>query len=359
LARSIFRKCLGKFPDLFKRYLSFRLFVRSGNYKKYLREKREVNRISVLLQKGELKNLLIVYDNLVSPPTYGDYFYVVMLARYFTTQDIIVNFVIVDGEYREDWLDLKDDEKKNLVSDYQSIASALLAPDCSIIEVLSSQQLQTRIQTAVDGTINVLFREEVTNRNHIYTYIINSLNRLCFNSSRSHLDSFLLSSEELALKFSSKKPEEPYITWGCRYSEKWAFDRNLSDEEFLLIYDRLKTLYPNHAVIIVSDSLGCKNFKRITTRHGLTCLFSKDFSDNIMGDGTLVLGSDYFFMARCGGIVVFPWFSRVPYELVIELGHETPWNFEMLFSWASKKQIWRFPAQRERDLPTLVKANEN
>ena len=58
------------------------------------------------------KKVAIVYDNLSSPPTYGDYFFVVMFGRYFISQDIMVSFIIVDDGKRSDWSDLSDDEAK-------------------------------------------------------------------------------------------------------------------------------------------------------------------------------------------------------------------------------------------------------
>tara|TARA_B110001450_G_scaffold225501_1_gene223711 strand:- start:509 stop:1450 length:942 start_codon:yes stop_codon:yes gene_type:complete len=305
------------------------------------------------LHSSEINDVLIVYDNLASPATYGDYFYVVMLARYFTSQDISVNFVIVDGDYRDDWSPLNNAERKQVVSEYVKIANALLAPELSTIEVIESWELSARVGVAVDNDVLIPFRDEVLIRAPVYHYVINLLNRLCCKSSRIDLDRFLLSFEEFDWKGNLMRPVKPYITWACRYSTKWSFARNLSEEDFLVIYARLKVLYPGHEVMVVSDSAGCNHFKLIASQHDLKCIFSKDYSDTLLGDGALILGSVYFYTLWGNGMVVFPWFSKVSYEMLLNLNHETPWTLDMLFPWALKNQIWRFGSQREHHLPTL------
>jgi len=67
-----------------------------GRRKKIFYEKREAERIIQGIFSGEIKKALIVYDIKVSPPTYGDFFYMVMLARYFVSQNLYVNFVVID-----------------------------------------------------------------------------------------------------------------------------------------------------------------------------------------------------------------------------------------------------------------------
>lgn len=351
--KSWVRKFLEKHPYGMKLVSLLRSHLPGGTINKHRAEKREAARILRGLREGKIKTALIVYDNLVSPPTYGDYLYVLMLARFFTSQDIYASVVIVDREYRHDWSVVNEDDRDGFVADYVNIASLLLDPALATVEVLTSPQLQARIRSGLDNGAYVPFRENVINRRPIYCHAVNTLNRLCFESSPGHLDRFLLSFDELAGKVELKKPAQPYITWSCRYSTKWGFRRNTSDEEFLPLYRRLKSLYPHHAIMVVSDAVGCNHFKEIARLHGLNCLFSKDYSDTLMGDGALILGSAYFFMLRGGGISYFPMFSRVPYELVIYLGNETEWRNGRLFSWASGSQIFRLADQTENPWPTL------
>lgn len=321
---------------------------------KYRFEMREAKRILRGIHSGNITKVVIVYDNLSSPPTYGDYFFVVMFGRYFISQDIMVSFIIVDEGHRSDWSGLNDDDAKTMVSDYVHMANILLDQRLTTVEVLTSLELKTRVSDDIENKIDIPFRENVIKRQAIYCHMLNTLNRLCFDSSPDQLDRFLLSFGDLAGKVNLKTPEEPYITWNCRYSTKWGFERNTTDEEFLAIYSRLKVLNPDHTVMVVSDAKGCDYFKRIAGQNGLHCFFSKDFSDTLMGDGALILGSDYFFMLRGGGIAVFPIFSRLPHERITYCSNEVEWRHERATSWATDNQIFRLPDREKNLWPTLA-----
>ena len=52
--------------------------------------------------------------------------------------------------------------------------------------------------------------------------------------------------------------------------------------------------------MIISDKVGCDYFREISKRSDMDCYFSKDFSETILGDGALILGSDYYFALRWG-----------------------------------------------------------
>ena len=46
-------------------------------------EKKEAEKISQMIDNQTIKQALVVFDNFSSPPTIGDFFLVVMIARYF------------------------------------------------------------------------------------------------------------------------------------------------------------------------------------------------------------------------------------------------------------------------------------
>jgi hypothetical protein len=330
-----------------------RIFLSKLFNKQYGFEVREASRILRDLQHGNIKTVLIVYDNLTVPPSYGDHFCVVMFARYFISHGITVSYIIVDGEYRSDWSGLDKGEIKSLVAEYVYTANLLLDSRLATVEVLTPIQFETRVNESIANGIYIPFRESVTKRIAIYTHMLNILSRFCSGSSQVFLDRFLLSFDELIEKCSFDNFEQPYITWHVRYSEKWGYDRNTSDEEFSVVYGRLRALYPQHAIMVVSDTIGCDHFKRIAGQHNFNCIFSKDYSDTIMGDGVLILGSDYFFTLRGGGIAVFPIFSQLPYEQVVAPTNQSLWQHERLTSWAPDNQIFRRPHIDKNIWPTL------
>ena len=324
-------------------------------HKKLRMERKEAERIRASMQKNGIRNALIVYDALASPPTYGDYFLVLMLARYFTSQGISVKFVIVDGEYRDDWCHLSEFEKKQLVQNYIESARLLLAPSLAAIEISNWVELQDGMQNDKYVNFDIVFKEQILNRKNIYSHVMNTLNLLIDKPNQVSFEKFFLAYEDLVGKVDLRKLYRPYVTWGCRYSTKWSIDRNLSDELFPQIYAQLKSLYPTHAILVISDDVGCAHFKKIAELLNLECFFSKDFSKSILGDGALILGSSYFYMMRGGGIAVFPIFSRIPYELISYAPTEDAWKERRLTSWATRYQIFRYSTLAEKNpLPTLM-----
>ena len=119
--------------EILKRTLPYRLqtevhrvFITkffNANYKSSSIEARQIIKD---LSRKKITKVLIVYDNLTVPPSYGDNFLVVMFARFFVSLGIEVDFIIVDGEYREDWNHLDKSEINDLMSDYLDTANLLL-----------------------------------------------------------------------------------------------------------------------------------------------------------------------------------------------------------------------------------------
>ena len=113
----------------------------------------------------------------------------------------------------------------------------------------------------------------------------------------------------------------------------------MSSEHFKKIIKTLKNNFPYHKIIIVSDKLNSKFFKKINHKNRFGCLFSKNFSNSVIGDGYIILKSDFYFQLFGGGMCVFPTFSKVP----CLLNHKYV-NNEVFFSdqkatfWQSKNQ---------------------
>jgi hypothetical protein len=314
----------------------------SGRYRKRTFEKKESIRILNSLDVFGAQKTLIVYDYSISPPTFGDYFGVVMLARYFVTLEINVDFVIIDGQYRDDWGLCDKKSKSEMILMHIKTAKLILDKSYSNIEILQWMEFKEKYFDLVDSKLCFPVRDGILTRTiPLYTHAYNIVNYLCAEHDKDFIDKFLLSHEMLIDKVEITMPTKPYITWGCRYSKVWGKERNLTEIEFLKIYQRLRNLYPDHEIMIVSDMIGCEYFKRIASQNNIQCLFSKNYSNNLFSDGVLILGSTYFYILRGGGISVFPQFSRVPHERVTYLMHESIWSDGRGASWASNDQVYR------------------
>ena len=305
---------------------------------------------------GQVKEAILVFDLFNSPPSYGDYVDShVMLARYLIKQNINVRLFLINSEHRKDWRDLLDPkEKAALFKELMEVAKIILDLPAENIQTTSWESFLNTLQHAENGVF-VPFRKQILDRKPFYDYVFNVINHLMAFEDGNFRRQFLLSYDEIAARAEFKKPVFPYITWHARFSNKWRLRSNLSEDEFVKIYSALQNLYPEHAIMIVSDSTGCAYFKEIANKHGIRCLFSKDFSDTFIGDAMLILGSDYFFSLRGGGISVIAWFSNIPYEIVSFTGCEFLWRKGKITSWANDRQVFR-PISRDDQgvyLPSL------
>ena len=336
LIKKLIRKILVTIP-IVRDIVTYR-----DRYRKRTFEKKESVRILNSLDVYGIQKVVIVYDYSISPPTYGDYFDVLMLARYFVTLEINVDFVIIDGQYREDWGLSDKKSKSEMMLLHINSAKLILDKSYSNIEVLQWTEFKKKYFDLVDSELYLPCRDGIFTRTiPLYAHAYNITNYLCAEHDKDFADKFLLSYEMLIDKVEITMPTKPYITWGCRYNKAWGQDRNLTEIEFLKIYSRLRNLYPGHEIMVVSDLVGCEYFKSIAGQNNIQCLFSKDYSNNLFSDGVLILGSAYFYILRGGGISVFPEFSRMPHEIVRLLIHRSAWLDGRVASWASNDQVCR------------------
>jgi hypothetical protein len=315
-----------------------------GRRKKIYTEKKEANRILYKVKGGKLKKALVVYDCLSSPPTYGDFLCTVMLARYFASQGIFTYFLILNGEYRGDWSNFKEDDIRQRVDQHLKLAKTLLNYKSMSVDTLNWKQFKERLNKGFYCEKDIIFRKNVLSRSVVYAHSLNTLNHLCYNSSPILLKNFLLTDDDFSKNTIFKTVLQPYITYHCRRSEKsTSLFRNTQDDEFIQVYFRLRELYPNHKILVLSDMVGYKYFKNLSEKNNFECLFSKEYSDSFFGDCRLLLGGSYHFTLRGGGIDMISIFSESPYEQFA-----TPINDYMLDN--GKATSWSTPAQFYTDI---------
>ncbi|MEE9910674.1 MAG: hypothetical protein K4571_03020 [Deltaproteobacteria bacterium] len=310
--------------------------------KKEYDEKKEADYILKRMQADDFAEAILVYDAKVSPLTYGDFFNMVMLARYFSMVGKKAKLYILAGEYREDMLEAYGySSAKSFINNLLELPHVLLSGEKEKISITVFDHFTEMMDACKNkpATI-VVFRNEVFKRESVYKHYFNLINILISPDDIQMLDKFLLDRNDMGSIKNIQYPSKPYITWGARYSEKWAFYRNLDAGEMVHIHAELKKMFPDHDVMIVSDAKGCAYFREIAQKHHLPCLFSKDFSKTFMGDCALVVGSDYYFQLRGGGIGVAAMFSNVAHCIICTPGNEKVWQKKGITRWARKNQIW-------------------
>ena len=67
-------------------------------------------------------------------------------------------------------------------------------------------------------------------------------------------------------------------------------------------------------------------------------MFSKDYSNDFLGDAALVLNSEFFFAFRGGGMSEIAVMSRTPYECLDPIMNNDFWDRNNLSSWKGDSQ---------------------
>ncbi len=334
-------------------YNSLNIRSKYNAYYKKTTESKEAKEILKACKSDQIKEIVVIYDLYSSAPTYGDFFYVVMLSRFFTLFNKKIHLWIVDSEFRQDAVaSLSVNERLEFVRSIIEIPQILLNSGETVdIKTVTWTQVTSLLSHYQNqDSAFICFENMVTHRKSFYQYSFNIINMLLKFSPEIDREQFLLSADSFRT-LNIDKPTNRYITWSLRFTNKWDCKRNLTEDEFVLIYDSLKRIFPEHKIMAVSDETGCAYFKEISNNKNMELLYSKDFSQSFLGDSALILYSDYFFTVRGGGISSIPMFSKMPYGIIAKSIHETVTHHRKITSWSTENQVFIFS---DRGLPEDV-----
>ena len=253
-----------------------------------------------ILKEIKKKNVLIVFDCSISPPSFGDFFYVVMFARFFQILGKNVNFVIISGQYRSNWPRFKS--KKEILNHIKFMKKIiklyLNSNKLNVKEVDWNQFSKKYISNKNDFLIP--FKNRVLARNRIYFHTHNFL-YFSYKYNKEIFSRLLLSKKNYS-KIKIKKINEPYICFHSSRPEKKSSSKDIHYKEFVLIIKKLKEIYKNYKIVVVSEKSGCRNFKKISKKNKLDCMFSKDICSDLISDLKLIMYSKAYYQYKGGGI---------------------------------------------------------
>ncbi len=323
-------------PNLRRKVFSAVGWLDCGNHAR--RKRNSATRLSGAVFRGQRREqaVTVVYDNLVSPPTIGDFLLVVLLARYFAFQPARTQFIIIEGEERQDWKDLSADLRAGLVEAQAQLLAQLLDNAHTTVKRMGWQEASAVLSQ--DNEALVIGADLVKSRQPIYNHAFNLLNNL-MAASLEPPQNYLLTASDFGSDDPLRSQSNGYVALHARYSVSWGLERNLSPENLVRISKFLRDSYPDLAIVIVSDSAGCEYFRTHSDQHNLDLLFSKDFSRSFSGDCEIILRSELYLQFRGGGIGVIPMFSDHPYVIVDPAANETPWSSKKFCSWSTDQQI--------------------
>ena len=277
----------------------------------------EVARLTNAVGADSGTTVRIVYDNRVSPPTYGDLFIVIMLGRWLALEGRGVEFVIVDTpERRGDWDDLNRNQQEAFVQDQVGLARSLLPANTSVHLVHSLGEPENPHAREHQFT---LYEDHVSRSQPIYNLAPRLLRELA-RSRRLELPlGYLLSPETIDAQAQTAKHRQRYIAWHIRKAH-WEAARDSTDSDIESDFVQLRTLFPHHDIVILSSAEGIRHAIEVLSRTELMSA-QRDTNTQVFGQpqsGFLAAVSwaaaaDFYFQRRGGGVGAVPTFTSVPY----------------------------------------------
>ena len=136
------------------------------------------------------KIINIIYDFSVSPPTYGDFIYILMVSKYFKLKNYKTRIIIINGEYRtQTWQRIKKKYYNQKVIELKNLAKSFKTHDQ--IEIKKWKDFY-RIYYQKSNLEEFFFKDRVFLRKRIYSHSFNFLNLILKKGNAQFLKKFLL-----------------------------------------------------------------------------------------------------------------------------------------------------------------------
>ncbi len=298
---------------------------------------REARRINRAIDAGA-KHMYLVYDCGVCPLTYGDYLNFVMIMRYLGERGLQGTLYILDSDIFPAFRAyMSDEEIEGFLQEMIEIGRTLLPyPEVRAQRVNDIQEV---MQLAGSQAAYVVCPWRTRHRRELFHHVFNIFNHLMASTPAKLQDRILLSFSDLKHVAPSAEVPSPYIAWHVRYSMNTDPARNLTTEEFVGVHQILRRQHPDHAILIVSDDVGCRHYSKLVREHCLDrTVLSKDYSISFLGDAALILQSDMYYVLRGGGISIIPLMSKLPFRCALRIYYNQMWNSEQFMSWQGRTQ---------------------
>lgn len=110
------------------------------------------------------------------------------------------------------------------------------------------------------------FKTLVMQRKDYRDNFVSFYNIMLKDKPRSIINQFLLNKNSFS-KFKPKKFNvKKYISWHIRHNFEWSKKRNITEEQFIQVYEVLKEKMKNILIIIISDEQGCNFAKKVAKK---------------------------------------------------------------------------------------------
>ena len=294
--------------------------------------------------------IIIKYDHNNSPPTYGDYFIILMIARFLSKSGFRVRFEINDlCRSGTVWNALNVQAQDLFVLDQIKLAQELLNEDCQIV-VYGKYATKSTPSFKKDSS-SILDEIDVFS-GAFYQWAPYFLHLLIIKYEWPIPSGFLLEAK-------NRKQTVRYVAWNIRKSI-WAKHRDTDKNSLIRDFREIRKLYPAHSIIILSNKEGIDfaaaeldksdpSFADLLAR-GIVILQP---NDGFLGGITWILNSDFYFQRSGGGMGAAAIFSSIPYvqysiEKTSFFGHH---RNRKIAPWSAENQVFRRLFRKKKTLP--------
>jgi hypothetical protein len=285
--------------------------------------------------------LRVVNDNAVSPPTYGNFFEVIMLARFLAVSGHRVEFDIVESHGRRaDWDGLDATAQTNFANDQAELARYLL-PESALEYMLPSPQRGAGSLASVP-TLTLFAKRNDPAAYSVAPYLLHVLST---EHTRSIPAGFLLDAGSFPASLQTPPPKQPYIAWHIRRGT-WSPERNATDSALASDFLQLREAFPRHSIMLFSTANGISNALEVLSAEGFVSDMERDGlamvgqpEAGFTAAVPWILGADFYFQRLAGGMGIVPIYSTMPY---LQINDWRSYYFgidgERLVPWAQKNQ---------------------
>lgn len=295
-------------------------------------------KINKRINKNKNTKIILYYDLANSPSTYGDFSYVIFLARFLGDNfENKIYLKIVYGLYRKDWERIGTKKNKEKFAKELYSLSRKLSNNLYKSEFILSQDLQKDL--ILEKNNFIIFRYRLSKRKRLYKHFFNYLNLLYLFSKKNK--GWLINSSELKNYIPKDFYKKKYSTLSLRLNNQWGLVRNTSEEQLLELLNSFFRVNKNK-LIILSDEIAKNHFKKVilNTEFSNKVIFAKDFTKSFIEDLAILFKSKAHYQQKANGIHAFVQFSNTPYLIHGLVTAEKTFLKNNLCLWALNNQIF-------------------
>ena len=146
--------------------------------------------IYLFLLNRNKKEIIIVHDFISSPPTIGDFLFNYFFSRYFIYKNYKVKLVIINNEYRDDWI--LDKERINTYINTITNITNKFSEKNGNFNLIITDWTNFKSKYLFNQSLFIPFKKGVNKRFRLYHYSFNVLNYLLKYSNKKFINNYIL-----------------------------------------------------------------------------------------------------------------------------------------------------------------------